>query len=66
VEVLTRYLAKELGPRHIAVNKVVTAMTALGRAGLADDIGEAITALLSGNTGGKTGQRIEVSCGQNF
>ncbi len=89
IEVLTRYLAKELGPRHIAVNtlapgaietdfgggavrdnpelnKVVAAMTAMGRAGLPDDIGGAITALLSGNTGWMTGQRIEVSGGQNL
>ncbi|MEE4011938.1 SDR family oxidoreductase [Roseibium sp. FZY0029] len=89
VEVLTRYLAKELGARHIAVNtlapgaietdfgggavrdnpevnKVVAAMTAMGRAGLPDDIGGAVTALLSGNTGWMTGQRIEVSGGQNL
>jgi NAD(P)-dependent dehydrogenase (short-subunit alcohol dehydrogenase family) len=62
VEVLTRYLAKELGPRRIAVNTVapgaiqtdfsggmvrdnpeinkrVADITALGRAGVPDDIG---------------------------
>ena len=48
------------------INKVVASMTAMGRAGLPDDIGGAITALLSGNTGWMTGQRIEVSGGQNL
>ena len=87
VEVLTRYLAKELGPRRIAVNAVapgaietdfgggrvrdnpeinkqVASMTAMGRVGLPDDVGGAITALLVGETGWITGQRIEVSGGQ--
>ena len=86
VEVLTRYLAKELGPRGIAVNVVapgaietdfgggavrdipemnraVAAQTAMGRAGLPDDIGGAIAALLSGDTQWITGQRIEISGG---
>ena len=86
VEVLTRYLAKELGPRHITVNTVApgpietdfgggvvrdneqvnsffAAQTALGRVGLPDDIGGAISAVLSEGTGWITGQRIEASGG---
>ena len=86
VEVLTRYLAKELGPRGITanvvapgaiqtdfsggmvrdnpeVNKVVASMTALGRAGLPDDIGPMIAALLSDENRWVNGQRIEVSGG---
>jgi len=86
VEVLTRYLAKELGPRGITanvvapgaiqtdfsgglvrdnpeVNKTVANMTALGRAGLPDDIGPMIAALLSDANRWVNGQRIEVSGG---
>jgi len=86
VEVLTRYLAKELGPRGITanvvapgaiqtdfsggivrdnpeVNKTVANMTALGRAGLPDDIGPMIAALLSDENRWINGQRIEVSGG---
>lgn len=86
VEVLTRYLAKELGPRRITanvvapgaiqtdfsggmvrdnpeVNKQVAAMTALGRAGLPDDIGPMIAALLSDENRWVNAQRIEVSGG---
>ena len=89
VEVLSRYLAKELGPRRIAVNAIapgaietdfgggrvrddaetnqrIAAMTAMGRVGLPDDVGGAITALLVGETGWITGQRIEVSGGQGI
>ena len=89
VEVLTRYLAKELGHRRIAVNAVapgaietdfgggrvrdnadlnrqIAANTAMGRVGLPDDVGGAITALLVGETGWVTGQRIEVSGGQGI
>ncbi|GHC75278.1 SDR family NAD(P)-dependent oxidoreductase [Limoniibacter endophyticus] len=89
VETLTRYLAKELGPRRIAVNVVAPGATetdfgdgavrdipdlnrhiastvAMGRAGLPDDIGGAIAAFLAGETGWMTGQRIEVSGGQNL
>ena len=89
VEVLTRYLAQELGPRRIAVNAIapgaietdfgggrvrdnpeineqVAANTAMGRVGLPDDVGGAITALLVGETGWVTGQRIEVSGGQGL
>ena len=86
IEVLTRYLAKELGPRGITanvvapgaiqtdfsggmvrdnpeVNKMVANMTALGRAGVADDIGPMIAALLSDDNRWVNGQRIEVSGG---
>ncbi|TDR73273.1 SDR family NAD(P)-dependent oxidoreductase [Paludibacterium purpuratum] len=86
VEVLTRYLAKELGPRGIAVNVVapgaietdfgggmvrdnpqlnafVASQTALGRAGLPDDIGGAVAALLTEDCRWINGQRIEVSGG---
>jgi NAD(P)-dependent dehydrogenase (short-subunit alcohol dehydrogenase family) len=86
VEVLTRYLAKELGHRGITanvvapgaiqtdfsggmvrdnpeVNKVVASMTALGRAGLPDDIGPMIAALLSDENRWVNGQRIEASGG---
>jgi NAD(P)-dependent dehydrogenase (short-subunit alcohol dehydrogenase family) len=86
VEVLTRYLAKELGSRGIAVNTVapgaietdfgggrvrdnadynrmVAQSTALGRAGVPDDIGPMIAALLSEDNRWINGQRIEVSGG---
>lgn len=86
VEVLTRYLAKELGPRRIAVNTLapgaietdfgggmvrdnpgvnqfLASQTALGRVGLPDDIGGALTALLSDQAGWINGQRIEASGG---
>lgn len=86
VEVLTRYLAKELGARGITVNTVapgaiqtdfsggmvrdnpeinkrVADMTALGRAGVPDDIGPMIASLLSEDNRWINGQRIEVSGG---
>jgi NAD(P)-dependent dehydrogenase (short-subunit alcohol dehydrogenase family) len=86
IEVLTRYLAKELGPRGIAVNTVapgaiatdfsggrvrdnpeinkrISDMTALGRAGLPDDIGPMIASLVSEDDRWINGQRIEVSGG---
>jgi NAD(P)-dependent dehydrogenase (short-subunit alcohol dehydrogenase family) len=86
IEVLTRYMAKELGPRGITVNTIapgaietdfgggavrdnaqlnaqIAGVTALGRAGLPDDVGGAVAALLSAGTGWITGQRIEVSGG---
>jgi NAD(P)-dependent dehydrogenase (short-subunit alcohol dehydrogenase family) len=86
VEVLTRYLAKELGSRNIAVNTVapgaietdfgggsvrdnkqlndfVASVTALGRAGVPDDIGPAIASLLSEDSRWINAQRIEISGG---
>jgi NAD(P)-dependent dehydrogenase (short-subunit alcohol dehydrogenase family) len=89
IEVLTRYLAKELGSRQITVNvvapgaietdfaggavrdnpeinKSIAAQIALGRAGVPDDIGGAIASLLSDENRWITGQRIEVSGGQNL
>lgn len=86
VEVLTRYLAKELGGRGIAVNVVapgaietdfgggrvrdnkqlndfVASVTALGRAGVPDDVGPAIAALLSEDNRWVNAQRIEISGG---
>jgi NAD(P)-dependent dehydrogenase (short-subunit alcohol dehydrogenase family) len=89
VEVLTRYMAKELGPRGIAVNTVapgaiqtdfsggivrdnpevnrmVASLTALGRAGLPDDIGPMIASLLSEANRWVNGQRIEVSGGMQL
>jgi NAD(P)-dependent dehydrogenase (short-subunit alcohol dehydrogenase family) len=87
IEVLTRYMAKELGPRRITVNtiapgaietdfsggavrdnkdlnKMIAGMIALGRVGLPDDIGAAVSMLLSPDGAWITGQRIEVSGGQ--
>jgi NAD(P)-dependent dehydrogenase (short-subunit alcohol dehydrogenase family) len=89
IEVLTRYLAKELGPRRIAVNTVapgpiatdfsggmvrdnlelnkrVADMTALGRAGVPDDIGPMIASLLSEDNRWVNAQRIEVSGGTSI
>jgi len=86
VEVLTRYLARELGERGITVNTLapgaietdfgggrvrddvqlnawVAAQTALGRAGLPDDIGAAVASLLAEGSGWINGQRIEASGG---
>ncbi|MDM2745373.1 SDR family oxidoreductase [Citrobacter sp. Cu231] len=45
------------------LNAYVASQTALGRAGLPDDIGDAITALLSDELAWMTAQRIEVSGG---
>lgn len=45
------------------LNAYIAAQTALGRAGLPDDIGEAIAALLSDELAWMTAQRIEVSGG---
>ncbi|HWC17584.1 MAG TPA: SDR family oxidoreductase [Terriglobales bacterium] len=89
IEVLTKYMAKELGPRGIAVNVVapgaiatdfsggmvrdnpdvnkrVADMTALGRAGVPDDIGPMIAALLSEDNRWVNAQRIEVSGGMSI
>ena len=86
VEVLTKYMAKELAPRRIAVNVVapgavqtdfsggivrdnpelnkrIADMTALGRAGVPDDIGPMIASLLSEDNRWINAQRIEVSGG---
>ncbi|MFA5899344.1 MAG: SDR family oxidoreductase [Hyphomicrobium sp.] len=86
IDVLTRYQAKELGPRRITVNAVapgaiqtdfsggsvrdnpelnkrVADMTALGRAGVPDDVGPMIAALLSDDNRWVNAQRIEVSGG---
>lgn len=89
VEVLSVYLAKELGARGITVNtvapgaietdfgggavrdnpevnKLFADMTALGRAGVPDDIGPMIASLLSENNRWVNAQRIEVSGGQSI
>jgi len=89
VEVLTRYLAKELGPRGISVNTIapgaietdfnggrvrdnkqlnqtIASATALGRAGLPDDVGGAVSALLLDEARWINAQRIEVSGGQGI
>ena len=86
VEVLTRYLAKELGARGIRANTLapgaiatdfsggavrdnpqlaafVAANTALGRVGQPEDIGGAVTMLLSPESAWINGQTIEASGG---
>jgi NAD(P)-dependent dehydrogenase (short-subunit alcohol dehydrogenase family) len=86
IEVLTRYLAKELGPRGIRVNAIapgaiatdfssgavrdnpqvnayVASNTALARVGQPDDIGTAVTALLSNRMGWINGVTVEASGG---
>jgi NAD(P)-dependent dehydrogenase (short-subunit alcohol dehydrogenase family) len=89
IEILTRYLARELGPRGNAVNviapgavetdlgggavrdnselnRMIASATAMGRVGLPDDIGQAIAGLPVDVSPWMTGQRIEVSGGQNL
>ncbi len=86
VEVLSRHLAKELGPRRITVNvvapgpvetdfsggivrdnptvnKMIAENTALGRAGLPEDLGPMIASLLSEENHWVNAQRIEASGG---
>lgn len=86
IEVLTRYLAKELGPKGISANVVapgaietdfgggrvrdnkeinesVAKATALGRAGLPDDIGGVVAFLCTEEARWVNAQRIEVSGG---
>lgn len=46
------------------INEQIAGLTALGRVGLPDDIGDAISAILSDETGWITAQRIEASGGQ--
>jgi NAD(P)-dependent dehydrogenase (short-subunit alcohol dehydrogenase family) len=48
------------------VNQAISAITALGRPGLPDDIGDAIAALLSDDLAWMNGQRIEVSGGMHL
>ncbi|RUV80262.1 SDR family oxidoreductase, partial [Mesorhizobium sp. M1A.F.Ca.IN.022.07.1.1] len=48
------------------INRVVAGMTALGRAGVADDIGPMIASLLSEDNRWVNAQRIEVSGGMNI
>jgi len=89
IEVLTRYLAKELGSRGITANVVapgaietdfgggrvrddkntndfIAQVTALGRAGVPDDIGGVVAFLSTEEARWITGQRIEVSGGMNL
>lgn len=86
VEMLTKYMAKELGPRRIKanviapgaietdfgggrtrddeqVNSMISNITALGRAGLPDDIGGIVAFLCTDDAGWINGQRIEASGG---
>lgn len=48
------------------INDQIAALTSLGRVGLPDDIGDAISAILSDETGWITAQRIEASGGQGI
>lgn len=48
------------------MNQFIASRTALGRAGKADDIGEAVAAFTSQNCNWINGQRIEVSGGMNL
>jgi len=89
VEMLTKYMAKELGPRKIKVNVVapgaietdfgggrtrddekvnsmIAGNTALGRAGLPDDIGGVVAFLCTDDARWITAQRIEASGGMFF
>ncbi len=89
IEVLTRYLALELGKCNISVNVLapgaiatdfgggvvrdnenahafIASQTALGRVGLADDIGAAVSLLVSDDAHWINGERIEVSGGMRL
>ncbi|MFD1874999.1 SDR family oxidoreductase [Hymenobacter bucti] len=89
METLTKYQAKELGARGIAVNIVapgaiatdfgggrvrdnqeiqdhIVALTALGRVGLADDIGPVVAFLCTDEARWVTAQRLEASGGQSI
>jgi NAD(P)-dependent dehydrogenase (short-subunit alcohol dehydrogenase family) len=48
------------------LNKMIASTVALGRVGEADDIGAAVSVLLSPELHWMTGQRIELSGGQNL
>jgi NAD(P)-dependent dehydrogenase (short-subunit alcohol dehydrogenase family) len=88
IETLSRYMAKELGARGIAVNVVapgaiatdfngggvrdneqinamVASVTALGRAGVAEDIGGVVAFLCTDDARWINAQRIEASGGMN-
>ncbi|MEM1180984.1 MAG: SDR family oxidoreductase [Acidobacteriota bacterium] len=49
-----------------AINQFIAGTTAMGRAGLPDDIGGAVASLLVGDTHWMTGQRLEISGGQHL
>lgn len=89
IEVMTRYMAKELGSRKITantvapgaietdfaggmvrdneqINKHIAGVTALGRVGIAEDIGGVVAFLCSKEAGWINGQRIEISGGMNL
>ena len=89
IEILSKYMAKELGARKIAVNVIapgaietdfggghvrdnkelnayISSVTALGRAGLPDDIGGVVAFLCTEEAGWVNAQRIEVSGGMNL
>lgn len=54
------------GARPPAYNDACASMTAPGRVGQPDDIGQAVASLLSPDNGWITAQRIDVSGGQNI
>lgn len=89
IEVLTHYLALELGQRQIRVNVIapgaietdfaggvnrdneeinryIASQIALGRVGLPEDIGAAVSLLVSDDASWINGQRIEVSGGMRL